>query len=161
MGGSEADRIVDDFVAGRLTRRDLIARLTALGAALTGTPGLDRTAGAAATEGRPSFSAQSVDHVALSVTDVPRSAEWYLRHLGLRVMSQGRTSAFLGCAGGDFLALFQGSRPGLHHYSFGIPDYDQQDAARRLREAGLTPKPRGGRMYFDDPDGIEVQVSPA
>lgn len=161
MGGSEADRVVDDFVAGRLTRRDLIAGLTALGAALGGAPLLERTALSGATESRPTFSAQSVDHVALSVTDVPRAAGWYVRHLGLRVTSEDPTSAFLSCAGRDFLALFQGSRPGLHHFSFGIPDYDQQDAARRLREAGLTPKPRGGRIYFDDPDGIEVQVSPA
>jgi len=159
MSGSEADRVVDEFVAGRLTRRHLIARLTALGAALTGAaPG--RAAGAAQAAG-PTFSARSVDHVALSVTDVARSAEWYVRHLGLRVTSEGGTSAFLGCPGGDFLALFAGPRPGLHHFSFGIPDYDQQEAARRLREAGLTPRPRGGRMYFDDPDGIEVQVSPA
>ena len=37
---------------------------------------------------------------------------------------------------------------------------DEFVAARRLQAAGLTPKPWGGRMYFDDPDGIEVQVSP-
>jgi catechol 2,3-dioxygenase-like lactoylglutathione lyase family enzyme len=102
-----------------------------------------------------------VDHVALSVTDVPRSLEWYVRHLGLGVTSRGPTSAFLRCPGGDFLALFQGSRPGLHHYSFGVQGYDQQEAARRLREAGLAPKPRDGRIYFDDPHGIEVQVSPS
>jgi catechol 2,3-dioxygenase-like lactoylglutathione lyase family enzyme len=94
------------------------------------------------------------------VSDVSRSAEWYAQHLGLRLTRQDESSAFLSCAGGDFLALFKSPRAGLNHYSFGIQGYDQQDAARRLREAGLTPKPRGGRLYFDDPDGIEVQVSP-
>jgi hypothetical protein len=157
MGRSEAERAVDQFVAGRLTRRDLITRLMALGAAFGGAP----AARAAAADGAPTFSAEAVDHVALSVTDVARSRDWYVRHLGLRVTSDGGSSAFLSCRGGDFLALFQGGPPGLHHYSFGIPAYDQQEAARRLRAAGLTPKLRGGRTYFDDPDGIEVQVSPA
>jgi catechol 2,3-dioxygenase-like lactoylglutathione lyase family enzyme len=150
MEGYDADRVVDDFVAGRLTRRDLVTRLMALGAAMA----------EAAEEFAPTFSAQSVDHVALSVSDVSRSAEWYARHLGLRMTRQDASSAFLSCAGGDFLALFKSSQAGLNHYSFGVRGYDQQDAARRLRAAGLTPKARGGRMYFDDPDGIEVQVSP-
>jgi catechol 2,3-dioxygenase-like lactoylglutathione lyase family enzyme len=159
MDGLYADRVVDDFVAGRLTRRDLVLRLTALGAALGGTPAGAWPSGGAE-PAPPTFSAQSVDHVALSVSDVSRSAEWYVRHLGLRVTRQDDSSAFLSCAGGDFLALFKSPRAGLNHYSFGIRGYDQQDAARRLQAAGLTPKPRGGRMYFDDPDGIEVQVSP-
>jgi catechol 2,3-dioxygenase-like lactoylglutathione lyase family enzyme len=160
MDGFDADRVVDDFLAGRLARRDLVVRLLALGAALGGAPAAARPLGRAADPSPPTFSAQSVDHVALSVSDVSRSAEWYARHLGLRVTRQDASSAFLSCAGGDFLALFQSPRAGLNHYSFGIPGYDPQVAARRLQAAGLTPKPRGGRMYFDDPDGIEVQVSP-
>jgi catechol 2,3-dioxygenase-like lactoylglutathione lyase family enzyme len=160
MDRFDTERVVDDFVAGRLTRRDLVARLMALGAAMGGAPAAARPLGRAAAESAPTFSAQSVDHVALSVSEVSRSAEWYARHLGLRVTSQDESSAFLSCAGRDFLALFRSSRAGLNHYSFGIRGYDQQDAARRLRAAGLAPKPRGGRMYFDDPDGIEVQVSP-
>ena len=158
--GPDAERVVDDFLAGRLDRRGLITRLLGLGAALGGIHGLARVAQASAAAERPTFSAQTVDHIALSVTDVARSVEWYERHLGLRLTSRSSTSAFLGCPGGDFVALFEGSPPGLHHYSFGIQGYDQQEAVRRLREAGLTPKPRGDRMYFDDPDGIEVQISP-
>lgn len=158
MDGFAADRVVDDFVAGRLTRRDLVARLMALGAAMGGAP--PAPLAQAAGQSPPTFSAQSVDHVALSVSDVSRSAAWYARHLGLRVTRHDESSAFLSCAGGDFLALFKSPRAGLSHYSFGIRGYDQQDAARRLRDAGLIPKPRGGRMYFDDPDGLEVQVSP-
>jgi catechol 2,3-dioxygenase-like lactoylglutathione lyase family enzyme len=159
MDGFAADRVVDDFVVGCLTRRDLAVRLMALGAAMGGVFAAVGLLVRAAEQSPPTFSAQSVDHVALSVTDVARSAEWYVRHLGLRVTSQDESSAFLGCPGGDFLALFKSPRPGLNHYSFAIRGYDQQDAARRLQAAGLTPKPRGGRMYFDDPDGIEAQVS--
>lgn len=157
MNTANADQVVNEYLAGRLSRRQLIARLMALGAAAAG---LGRTVRAADENGEPTFRARSIDHVALNVADIERSRDWYAKHLGLRVASRSETSCFLDFgAGDDFLALFKSDTPGLHHYSFAIPDYDQDDAARRLRDAGLTPKPRGGRMYFDDPDGIEVQVS--
>jgi len=159
MATQDPDGIVNEFIAGRCSRREMIAGLMAMSAAAAGLPG--RTAAAAqAANGPPTFQARSIDHIALRVTDIPRSLAWYQRHLGLTVASEGRTSAFLDC-GPDFLALFKSETPGLHHYSFAIPTYDQDDAAERLRAAGLTPKLRGGRTYFDDPDGIEVQVSQA
>lgn len=159
MHSANASESVDLFLSGRLSRRQLIGRLMALGAAAAGMGGATRAqpAGETAAAG-PTFQAASVDHIALNVTDVARSSDWYVRHLGLRVASQGRESAFL-YAGQDFLALFRAEQPGLHHYSFGIAGYNQQAAAARLRQAGLVPKLRGGRTYFDDPDGLEVQVS--
>lgn len=152
----DADGLVNDYLAGNCTRRELIAGLMAFGAAAAG---LQSPARAAKRDDQPpTFRATSVDHLALNVTDIPRSRDWYQRHLGLSLMSESDSSCFLSC-GDDFLALFKSERPGLDHYSFAIPDYNQKDAANRLREAGLTPKLRGNRIYFDDPDGIEVQVS--
>ena len=147
--------LVEAYESGRMSRRDLITHMMALGAA-----GLGVGAGARASmqSDGPTFKAVSVDHIALSVTDIPRSRDWYMEHLGLTVQSESDTQCFLD-VGDDFLALFKGDTPGLHHYSFGIRNYDQQENARKLREAGLTPKLRGARTYFDDPDGIEVQVS--
>lgn len=149
------EQLVHEYERGGLTRRQLIDRLMAIGAAAAG---LGAIRSASASVDQPTFAAQSIDHIALSVTDIPRSRDWYVKHLGLSVASESNTSCFLDC-GDDFLALFKGERGGLHHYSFGIPNYDQQRAAERLRAAGLTPKLRGRRIYFDDPDGIEVQVS--
>ena len=57
--------------------------------------------------------------------------------------------------------LFKGEKPGLHHYCYSIANYDPADAVARLKAAGLAPKRRGGRVYFDDPDGIECQVAGA
>ncbi|MFG0274562.1 MAG: VOC family protein [Phycisphaerales bacterium] len=153
MGTTTADGVVDGFLRGEVSRRELVATLMGLGAAAaTGT----RIARAA--QDAPTFRAVSVDHIALSVTDLERSRAWYERHLGLTTTSRDASSVFLD-AGDDFVALFKGETPGLHHFSFGIRNYDQQENARRLRAAGLEPKLRGGRTYFDDPDGIEVQVS--
>lgn len=169
MNAPHPDRIVNDFVAGRLSRRQLIANLMAMGAAATGMSTLARAASPddaasstapTANANEPTFTAQSVDHLALNVTDIPRSRDWYMRHLGMQPMRESRDSSFLRCANGrDFLALFKSDTPGMHHYSFAIERYNQQNAAERLRAAGLTPKLRGSRIYFDDPDGIEVQVS--
>jgi catechol 2,3-dioxygenase-like lactoylglutathione lyase family enzyme len=162
MSATDPGRLVDEFLAGRVTRRELILRLMSVGAAVGG---FASAASAFAADdddpaAEPTFAAKSLDHIALNVTDIPRSRDWYMKHLGLRPMSDSRTSSFLRCDGGsDFVALFKSTTPGMHHYSFAIEKYDQQEAAERLRAAGLTPKLRGSRIYFDDPDGIEVQVS--
>lgn len=127
-------------------------------AAVGGQPGAAPAQPEAKPDDAPTFQALSIDHLALNVTDVARSRDWYVKHLGLRVASQDRASAFL-YAGTNFIALFRAERPGMHHFSFGIAEYNQRAAAERLRAAGLVPKLRGSRIYFDDPDGIEVQVS--
>ena len=142
------DRLLDEYDRGRLSRRALLSALAAAGVGALPARG----------QSASTFRAIGLNHIALSVTDVERSRRFYERHLGLRTTSQSTGSAFLDC-GENFVALFRSSEPGLNHYSYSIPDYSQSDAARRLREVGLEPKLRGGRIYFDDPDGIEVQLS--
>ena len=43
--------------------------------------------------------------------------------------------------------------------SYGIEGFDADEAERKLTDAGLEVRREGGRVYFKDPDGIEVQVS--
>ena len=154
---NEIARMVLDFEHGRPSRRQLIAHLAgiialAAGArTVLGQPGAAKPADAATT-----FQAVDLDHIALSVRDVSRSQKWYERHLRLKPMG---TEGFL-TTGKGWLALFQGEKPGLHHYCYSIANYDPA-AAAKLKAAGLTPKRRGGRIYFDDPDGIECQVANA
>ena len=74
------------------------------------------------------------------MTDVARSRDFYVEHLGLEVSSESLPSnCFLDC-GDHFVALFRAPSAGLAHYCYSIPDYDQQDAAKRLRAAGLEPR---------------------
>ena len=40
-----------------------------------------------------------------------------------------------------------------------MPGDDQQEAARRLRAEGIEPRLAGGRIYFPDADGLEVQLA--
>ena len=47
------------------------------------------------------------------------------------------------------------------HYRYSVAGYDVEKAAESLRGVGIEPSVRGQRIYFDDADGIEVQLSAA
>ncbi len=150
-------RLVDAFERGRLSRRELIVQLTGLF-------GVAAAAGAGQTrpDSGPTFKASEINHLALRVTDVTRSHEFYQRHLGLTLRSDDSPhSMFLNVGDRDFLALFRSDTPGMDHYCYTVEGYDAADAVRRLKETGLEPRRRSNRVYFDDPDGLEVQVSAA
>lgn len=149
----EVSRILADYETGRVSRRQVIQRLALLGAVA------GCSSGGAAEASESTFEAAGLNHIALSVPDVARSRDFYMHHLGLRVSRESLPwSVFLDC-GPHFVALFRGDRPGLHHYCYSIPDYDQADAARRLRAQGIEPRLSGQRIYFPDADGIEVQLA--
>ena len=149
-----ADELVAEFEQGRLSRRQLASRLMGLGASLTTLQGVVE-AGAVGT-----FRATGLDHVALNVRDVPRSRDFYVKHLGLDVIRDGGDdNCFLGAGKTFFLTLFHGDQPGLNHYSYAIEHFDPDRAEAKLNAAGLKVRRESGRIYFDDPDGIEVQIS--
>ena len=154
MRSDLADRLVADYEQGRLSRRELATRLMGLGAALAAAPAAAATARRAST-----FTSTGIDHVALTVTDVARSRDFYRQHLGLEVVREGQNNCFMGRGDGFFLALFQGDEPRMNHYCHAIEDYDPDRVVRALRDAGIEPRREGDRVYFDDPDGLEVQVS--
>jgi catechol 2,3-dioxygenase-like lactoylglutathione lyase family enzyme len=151
-----AETLVEDFERGQLSRRQLVSRLMGLGAALTMMP-----RAAEASQGDSStFQATGLDHVALNVSSVPRSRDFYIKHLGLKVIRDGgEDNCFMG--GGDdfFLTLFKGDKPGLNHYCYAIRGYTADQAEAKLKAAGLKPRREDNRLYFPDPDGIEVQIA--
>ena len=155
-------RMISDFEHGRLSRRQLITHLIAMMAATTGVTRAfadqqNRESASNPAVSTATFDAVDLNHIALSVSDVERSTKWYEKHLGLKRMG---SEGFL-TTGKGWLALFQGEKPGLHHYCYSISHYDPAAAVERIKAVGLTPKRRGGRVYFDDPDGIECQVAGA
>ena len=89
-----------------------------------------------------------------------RSRDFYIKHLGLKVIRDGgEDNCFLGSGDDFFLTLFKGEHPGLNHYCYAIKGYDAEKAEEKLKAAGLKPRREGNRIYFPDPDGIEVQVA--
>lgn len=151
-----AETLVEEFERGLLSRRQLASRLMGLGAAMSVMPHEAR-----ASESQSStFQATGLSHVALNVSSVPRSRDFYIKHLGLKVIRDGgEDNCFLGNGDDFFLTLFKGERPGLNHYCYAIRDYAVEKAEEKLKAAGLKPRREGDRIYFPDPDGIEVQVA--
>src|SRR5262249_14935220 len=148
--------LVQDYERGLLSRRQLASRLMGLGAALAVRP----SAAEARLDEGSTFQATGLDHVALNVSSVPRSRDFYIKHLGLKVIRDGgEENCFLGNGDRFFLTLFKGERPGLNHYCHAIHGYNADHAEEKLRSAGLKSRREGNRVYFPDPDGIEVQVA--
>lgn len=159
---AEIEHLVGQFEARALTRRELIASLTALVAGAR----VDASAQAAT----PSQVAQgrTINHVSLSVTDVERSADFYAKLLGLKVVSRpGNGGINLGL-GTSFLGVYKLRDPGtVNHFCIGVDDFDPDKMAERLKQQGIqatvdrNPANRtsgGDQLYFNDPDNTRVQL---
>ena len=116
-----------------------------------------------------------LEHVNMTVSDLDRSISFYCAVFGARVRWRGQTTSGTKAAhvGDDkcYLAMFEsaGKGPavddyesvGLNHFGFVVDDLDL--ARQRLAEQGAEPHQEadyepGKRLYFHDPDGIEVEL---
>lgn len=121
----------------------------------------------------------SFHHVALTVTDLERSAEWYVRVLGMveafREDSPSRKAAVYRFGhGGTSVGLVQhvgsgsvGFDPavvGLDHLAFTVASQsDMRDWATNLERHGVAHSgpidvPPGEILNFKDPDGIALSL---
>ena len=152
---SEVLNLVSQFESGRINRRQLVAGLGALVTALSSNNQ------AIAAEEPSTFQGVGLNHIALRVTDVLRSREFYKKHLGLQVTRDGgERNCFLTC-GDNFVALFQNDEPGMDHYCYSVKNYDVNEAEAKLKAQGFEPRVvrDAGRIYFKDPDGLTVQLA--
>ena len=149
------EKVITDLEQGRLTRRQAVASLTGLVAAALSAP----RSFAQGEQAASTFRSKGLNHIALRVTDVDRSVDFYRRHLGLGVLRKGSQNSFLSCGGNNFLALFKAKEAGLDHYCFTVPDYDASATVKKLDAAGLKNERHDDRVYFDDPDQITVQLA--
>ncbi len=139
-----------------MERREAVSRLVAVAAAaFAGSAG-----SAAVADGEAStFQSLGLNHVALNVTDVARSSEFYQKRLGLKVLRQSSHNAFLGAGGNNFVALFRSRVARMNHYAYTIERYDAADSVKKLEAVGLEAKRQEDRVYFHDPDGLQVQLT--
>ena len=147
------ERIISEMLReyenGRTNGRHLIQGLCAL--ALAASPALTAES---------TFKAVGLNHIAIRVADIRRSREFYQKHLGLPLIRESETSCFLKM-GDEFLTLFRNDRAGLDHYCVAIENFKPDAAMSELNRQGLKPRRPSGsdRIYFPDPDGLEVQLS--
>ena len=159
----QLDRLFDDYDQKKISRRDLMGLLLAAGAA-SAVPTTQAQTAAPVAIGR------SMNHVSLSVSDVNRSADFYNRVLGMEIISRpGNGGLNMGLGNESFLGLYEFANPGsMHHMCIGVDDYDADALAEKLQDHGIegrvnrNPANRtsgGDQLYFNDPDGISVQLA--
>jgi catechol 2,3-dioxygenase-like lactoylglutathione lyase family enzyme len=105
--------------------------------------------------------AESFNHVAIRVSDMRRSADWYVEHLGMEAVGETGNHIFLKLAGGQVLALFRAGDPsevggGLHHIALNLPPEEKERAYEDLRKKGFPLERRGPSLGFPDPDGYWI-----
>ena len=146
--------IVEQFVAGRLSRRELVSGLTVLVAAAAA----GRAEISHAQQRSGTCQALGRNHLARRVTDLDRSQAFYERHLGMsRIPSTAAFPRLMAC-GPHVLNLFEATLPQMDHVCFTVPDYDATDGADRLRSQGIAPDIEADRVHVLDPDGYKLQV---
>ena len=152
--------LLDRYEGGRLSRRELVAGLSALTAAAA-TPGLAQPAPAA-------FKAAGIDHVSILVADLQRSADFYNRVFGLvpngrddanKILRLGPRAA-PGERGKVIVSIRQQPPAGMvDHWAFRIDGFDAKTATPILQAHGLKPDTNVEYgFYVRDPDGVVVQM---
>jgi len=161
------ESLVEQFESRKLTRRQLVASLTALVAgaasgASAQTPAAPRVGLLA--EGR------SLNHASLAVSDVQGAAAFYGTLLGAKVVSRpGNGGINLGLGDG-FLGLYKLANPGtVNHICIGVDNFDADRLAATCKEMGVTatvdrnPANRtsgGDQLYIQAFDNHRLQIGP-
>lgn len=147
------ESLLRQYESGRMSRRELVAILTALAAAPL--PALAQPA---------ALKAATLNHASLIVSNMDRSVAFYQRTFGLPVKStqQGGVNLAVGDA---FLGVYQGgpnATPHINHICFGIRDFDPAATVAALEAQGLPAESRTRdgvtQCYTADPDNLRIQL---
>ena len=160
------EHLVDQFESRQLSRRELVATLSAIVAGAS--------TAAAQAPAAPALSTlavgRSLNHASLAVTDVEKAAEFYGTLLGAKVVSRpGNGGINLGLGDG-FLGLYKLANPGtVNHICVGVDNFDADRLAEKCKQMGLTatvdrnPANRtsgGDQLYIQAFDNHRLQIGP-
>lgn len=120
---------------------------------------------------------EGIDHIALSVSDVERSAQWYIHVLGFEARHEGMwdgVPVFVG-KGNTALALFpvrsaSDSEGGRHrgrrsmlHFALRANRQNFKAAQEELKRRGIEfefeDHEISHSIYFQDPDGHKIEIT--
>ena len=161
------ENLIEQFESRRLSRRQLVASLTAMMASAV-------AGGSAQTPAAPAVSmlaqGRSLNHASLAVTDVQKAADFYGALFNTKIVSRpGNGGLNLGLGDG-FLGLYKLSNPGtINHICIGVDNYDPDAMAAKCKQMGVTatvnrdPNSRtsgGDQLYIQAFDNHRLQVGP-
>jgi catechol 2,3-dioxygenase-like lactoylglutathione lyase family enzyme len=148
------ESLLAHYEQGRMSRRDLVALLTALA-----------TAPSAVAQPAPAaLQAATFNHASLIVSNLERSVAFYQRTFGLEIKStqQGGVNLAVGDA---FLGIYQGganAMPHVNHICFGIRGFVPEATVAALEGQSLPAESRTRdgvtQVYTADPDNLRIQL---
>jgi catechol 2,3-dioxygenase-like lactoylglutathione lyase family enzyme len=154
--------LVDRYESGALSRRELVAGLSAIAAA--GTPA---AASAQATALKPT----GIHHVSILVADLRRSAAFYERVFGLVPVGEDVPNKILRLAHRDTPRTGRGAGPFIlslrqtapvgttDHWCFSVEGFNTAQVTEKLKAHGLTATNNVEYgFHIVDPDGVVVQM---
>lgn len=147
--------LVSGYEQGKLSRRQLIQAL-ALMASGAG-------AGLAQPSAAPApFPASSVNHIAISVSDLKKSSEWYKDLFGMKPEQENDTVSTL--AFGNTVLVLRPTQNTqnvgrISHFCFGVKGFKLPEAEAELKKRGLNPRKDNESYHVMSPDGTDIQIS--
>jgi catechol 2,3-dioxygenase len=119
---------------------------------------------------------QDIDHVAITVSDLERSRDWYRDVLGLerRHEEEWGDVPTMMCAGESCVALFPSDRPdptrvdvrttvSMRHVAFRVDRANFQAAQKSFLEIGIDYESAdhgiAESVYISDPDGHRIEIT--
>lgn len=166
-------KLVDQFIGGKLSRRDLIQSLGAI-MATAGIPAAAAAAAPAASRAKRETKVIGVNHISYQVKDYAKTRDYYAQNLGMKVVRDTGTQAYL-TFGDTFFLIRQvnsdEASPLIDHIAYTIDGYGENPAnwAADHKNMGVELNARGLDALGDeqelswlmyDPEGLQVQVSP-
>jgi catechol 2,3-dioxygenase-like lactoylglutathione lyase family enzyme len=145
------EKMIADFEAGKLSRRQLAAALAGLVAV-----------GANAAPGASDLKAVGVNHVTLRVPDVQRSTKFYQEVFGMPMRKSSPTVNILSLNANCFFGIEAANEkgPAVDHFSLAIQNFKSAEVAAKLEKRGLklAGVSKEG-LKFIEPDGLLVQLN--
>ena len=149
--------LLSDFENGRVSRRDLVKKLT-MAAAVTaaGVPAIAKAAAPASP-----FKAISVNHISYNVADYAKSRDFYSELLGMTVSKDNGKQALLSF--GDSILVVRNARTPeakgtIDHMAYAIANWDEAKVKAELERRGHTPRKDNSSWHIKDPDGFDIQI---
>ena len=150
--------LVNRFERGGMTRRQLIEGLSALVAAV----GTSASVAAQAA----GLQATGINHTSVLVTDLQRSADFYGRIFGLKMVSEDKANKILRLGTGGsgvastLVSLRQQPPAGtIDHFAISVEGFNRDAVTQTLKQQGLTPADNiEFGFHVKDPDGAVVQI---
>jgi catechol 2,3-dioxygenase-like lactoylglutathione lyase family enzyme len=145
------DDLMRSFERGALTRRQLIAGLTALVAG-SASGASAQTAGLRGT---------GIDHVSILVDDLQRSASFYQSLFGMTPISEDKPNQILrlGMKRTMVSLRHEGSSGVVDHFAISVENFNREAVTGQLKQHGLVPQENVQfGFHIKDPDGVVVQI---